>query len=131
MKNILPELQWEDDHNDELGVGAERKMSSGFGVKNSRLAVPALIAVLIATLLSVKLISLPLNRILELRYCVQYYQTHDPSIIPTNGQIPESNCKLKVIQQQLGWMMGALDTTVQACGWYNISARVTTPLIKK
>ncbi|KAK4508652.1 hypothetical protein PRZ48_002391 [Zasmidium cellare] len=83
---------------------------------NAASAVPALLSVLLVTLLSVKLVSLPLNRILESRYCLEYYQAHDPGKIPSNGEVPESDCKLEVIQQRLGWLMGASDTTVQLCG---------------
>ena len=79
-------------------------------------AVPALLSVLLVTLLSVKLVALPLNRILESRYCLEYYQAHDPGKIPPTGDIPESDCKLEVVQQRLGWLMGASDTTVQLCG---------------
>lgn len=80
------------------------------------LAVPALLSVLLLTLLSVRLLALPLNRILELRYCLEYYQVHDPAKIPSHGEIPESDCKLEDVQRKLGWMMGALDTTMQGCG---------------
>lgn len=84
--------------------------------KRSNLAVPALLLVLLMTLLSVKLMSLPLDRILELRYCLEYYQVHDPTKIPSDGDIPESDCKIEYVQQRLGWTMGTFDTTMQACG---------------
>ncbi|KAF2164541.1 hypothetical protein M409DRAFT_24941 [Zasmidium cellare ATCC 36951] len=83
--------------------------------REANVAVPALLSVLLMTLLSVRLMSLPLNRILELRYCLSYYQVHDPAKIPAHGEIPESDCKLEDIQRKLGWMMGALDTAMQAC----------------
>lgn len=84
-----------------------------------RLAVPALLTLLLSTLLSIKFLNLPLNRILELRFCLEYYQNHHPSMIPADGLIPERDCKVDVVQERLGWLMGSFDTTVQACGEYS------------
>jgi len=66
--------------------------------------------------MAVRLMALPLNRVIELRYCQEYYWQHDPSMIDPNGSIPEKLCKLNGIQQQLAWLQGALDILQALCG---------------
>lgn len=66
--------------------------------------------------MAIKLMNLPLNRVIELRYCQQYYYQHDPSKIETGGSIPEKLCKLDSIQQQLAWMQGMIETVHIVCG---------------
>lgn len=66
--------------------------------------------------MAIKLMNLPLNRVIELRYCQQYYYQHDPSKIGTGGSIPEKLCKLDSIQQQLAWMQGMIETLHIVCG---------------
>jgi hypothetical protein len=67
-------------------------------------------------LLATKLMNLPLNRVIELRYCQEYYQLHDPSVIDDGGNVPEQLCKLDYIQQRLAWMQGTLDILHALCG---------------
>jgi hypothetical protein len=60
-------------------------------------------------LLAVKLMNLPLNRVIEMRYCKEYYREHDSNLDPKR-RIPEQQCKLDGIQQSLAWMQGAIET---------------------
>lgn len=46
---------------------------------------------------------------------MDYYATHDPSAIGDDGEVPESMCKVDAVQENLGWMSGALETTMLAC----------------
>lgn len=114
--DIQPSLQSGHDHQHAGRDNPKTNRPNRLSGRRSNLAVPALLFVLLMTLLSVKLMTLPLNRILELRYCLEYYRAHDPARIPRSGDIPESDCKVKYVQQRLGWDMGAFDTTMQACG---------------
>ena len=66
--------------------------------------------------LSIRLLNLPLNRIMELRYCRDYYLEHDPSVIDSNGEVEESLCKVSEIQQKLAWLGGFIDTSIILCG---------------
>jgi hypothetical protein len=68
--------------------------------------------------MAVRLMNLPLNRVIELRYCQLYYQEHDPSVIDPSGNIPEQLCKLDRIQQRLAWLQGAIETFHVICGLY-------------
>jgi hypothetical protein len=70
----------------------------------------ALLILLGLQLLAVKLMSLPMNRVIEMRYCKEYYREHDPSKIDPVGRIPEHLCKLDGIQQSLAWLQGAIET---------------------
>jgi hypothetical protein len=66
--------------------------------------------------MAIKLMNLPLNRVIELRYCQQHYSRHDPSQIGPGGSIPERLCKLDSIQQKLAWMQGMIETFHIVCG---------------
>jgi hypothetical protein len=66
--------------------------------------------------MAIKLMNLPLNRVIELRYCQQYYFQHDPAQIGPGGSIPERLCKLDSIQQKLAWMQGMIETFHIICG---------------
>ncbi|TID27029.1 MFS general substrate transporter [Venturia nashicola] len=65
--------------------------------------------------MAIKLMNLPLNRVIELRYCQQYYLRHDQSQIGPGGSIPEELCKLDSIQQKLAWMQGMIETLHIVC----------------
>src|ERR1700712_2394819 len=59
--------------------------------------------------MAIKLMNLPLNRLIELRYCQEYYTDHDSSVIGPDGNIPESLCKIDSIQQRLSLMQGMIE----------------------
>ncbi|KAE9979927.1 hypothetical protein BLS_009348 [Venturia inaequalis] len=65
--------------------------------------------------MAIKLMNLPLNRVIELRYCQQYYLQHDPSQLEPGGSIPEQLCKLDSVQQRLAWMQGMIETLHIVC----------------
>jgi hypothetical protein len=66
--------------------------------------------------LAIRLMNLPLNRVIELRYCRAYYQAHDPSVLDPDGNVSEELCKLDTIQQNLAWLQGAIETLHIVCG---------------
>jgi hypothetical protein len=108
-------------HSDHRNLGDETPISesshgSTFTPRKFILMLSTVLALLAMQLMAVRLMSLPLNRVIELRYCQEYYQTHDPSVIDSHGNIPEKLCKLDSIQQQLAWMQGALDILHALCG---------------
>lgn len=65
--------------------------------------------------LAIRLLNLPLNRIIEARYCKQYYLRHDPSVIDPNGEVPEKLCKISPVQEKLVWLESALFVALTAC----------------
>ncbi|KAF2087840.1 MFS general substrate transporter [Saccharata proteae CBS 121410] len=73
--------------------------------------------------LATRLYSLPLNRVIESRYCHSYYLEHDPSKIPNNGEVPEDLCKEKPVQQKLAWLQGFTETAI-----IGVDLFVTLPL---
>ncbi|KAI1412741.1 major facilitator superfamily transporter [Hypoxylon sp. FL1857] len=76
----------------------------------SKLAILALLALILLTGLSASLYQLPLNRVIERRLCREYYRTHDPSAIYSDGNIDEKLCKLDAIQKSLAWYVGIMET---------------------
>jgi hypothetical protein len=76
----------------------------------------ALIMLFVCQSMAVRVMSLPLNRLIESRYCMLYYREHDPSIIPPDGRIPEELCKNDWIQQRLAVLQGFLETLHVLCG---------------
>ncbi|KAH7049382.1 hypothetical protein B0J12DRAFT_740865 [Macrophomina phaseolina] len=74
--------------------------------------------------LGTRLFSLPLNRVVELRYCRTYYEENDPAALPSPGmEIPEEMCKVKEVQQRLAWLQGVVETLI-----IGIDLAVTMPL---
>ncbi|KAK8232184.1 hypothetical protein HDK90DRAFT_554964 [Phyllosticta capitalensis] len=65
--------------------------------------LPLLLLLTLATL-STRLFSLPLNRVIESRYCAAYYDSPTPP--------PESQCKVDWVQTRLAWLQGVLETAV-------------------
>lgn len=51
----------------------------------------------------------PQTRIFEANLCLKYYRETDPSMIPTDGIIPEKLCKGDVVQQRLASIFGWQD----------------------
>ncbi len=66
--------------------------------------------------LAYRLLNLPLNRVIELRYCKDYYLEHDPTVIGPDGMIPEGLCKVNSIQEKLAWLQGVIEMLIVICG---------------
>jgi hypothetical protein len=79
-------------------------------------AISVILILLGLQMFGVRLMHLPLSRVIELRYCQEYYNIHDPSLIDHNGNIAEQLCKVDTIQQQLAWLQGVLDILHSLCG---------------
>ncbi|KAH5125295.1 hypothetical protein HBH71_005050 [Parastagonospora nodorum] len=74
-----------------------------------------LIGLLILVHLSTVLYTLPLNRVIESRLCLEHYKLHEPASIPPDGSIPEKLCKINEVQRQLAWLQGIMETTLIVC----------------
>lgn len=90
--------------------------AKSFQAKSSFRTIWTLLILLALQNMAIKLMNLPLNRVIELRYCQQYYLQHDASQIGPGGSIPEELCKLDSIQQKLAWMQGMIETLHIVCG---------------
>lgn len=66
--------------------------------------------------LAPRLLNLPLNRVIEARFCRAHYLQHDPSVIAPDGTIPEHRCKVDPVQQKLAWLQGVMETSIIFCG---------------
>ncbi|KAH6878266.1 major facilitator superfamily domain-containing protein [Alternaria rosae] len=73
-------------------------------------AIWPLVLLLLLVQLSSVLYTLPLNRVIELRLCKEFYQKHDVSVILPDGSIPELLCKIKDVQRKLAWLQGSMET---------------------
>jgi hypothetical protein len=60
--------------------------------------------------LGLKIMYLPLNRLIENRICRDYYLNVDPFVVPSNGVVPEHLCKNDAIQQQLATLFGTIES---------------------
>ncbi|KAK4230346.1 major facilitator superfamily domain-containing protein [Podospora fimiseda] len=56
------------------------------------------------------LYQLPLNRVIERRLCRDFYAATDPSVFGPDGEVSEELCKIDVVQKELGWIQGAMET---------------------
>lgn len=90
--------------------GASVPLPESRRLPRPKLAIVALLALILLTSLSESLYRLPLNRVIEKRLCREYYRSHDPSIIHNGGAIDEKYCKLDAIQQSLAWYVGIMET---------------------
>lgn len=81
-----------------------------------RAALITLLIIMCLQNLAVRLMNLPLYRVIEMRYCQQYYQTQDPDVIGGDGNIDEKLCKIDAIQVKLAWLQGAIETIHVVCG---------------
>ena len=61
-------------------------------------------------------------RVLEMAICRHYFRHHDPSSIPSDGNIPESSCKIKDIQASFTFMMTAVSTCTNLAGSFSPSS---------
>jgi hypothetical protein len=80
-------------------------------------AVIAILIVITFQHFAAKLMSLPLNRVIEARYCVDYYRIHDPNVIggPGGDNVPEELCKVDEVQRKLAWLQGSIETIHVLC----------------
>lgn len=85
-------------------------------IRTNKHSIRPLIVLLILVHLSAVLYTLPLNRVIELRLCREYYELQDPSVIGGNGSIPEKLCKIDEVQRRLAWLQGIMETTLVVCG---------------
>jgi hypothetical protein len=84
----------------------------------SRQALWTLLLLLVFTNTATRLYDIPLNRVIEMRLCRDYYTRHDSSQFGPGGSIPEKLCKIDEVQQQLAWLQGIMEATVVTCGEY-------------
>ncbi|KAH8904656.1 hypothetical protein BR93DRAFT_882495 [Coniochaeta sp. PMI_546] len=56
------------------------------------------------------LYQLPLNRVIERRLCREYYAAQDPTVFDPYGEVSEDLCKIDVVQSELAWIQGAMET---------------------
>lgn len=52
------------------------------------------------------LVGAPINRLLELTICREYYNEHDPAQVAPDGTVDEKLCKLPAIQTELAVLLG-------------------------
>lgn len=62
------------------------------------------------------IMNLPLNRVIELGYCRDYYQEHNPSLIGPGGEVEEGLCKVTEVQQNLAKLYGGINAFHVLCG---------------
>jgi hypothetical protein len=110
-----------DSHESDRDVGLESSAAGGRTRETPRSTsslrtIWTLLILLALQNMAIKLMNLPLNRVIELRYCQQYYSENDPSQIGPGGSISEQLCKLDSIQQKLAWMQGMIETFHIVCG---------------
>lgn len=66
----------------------------------------------------------PVLRLVESSVCREYFSIHDPSVIGSNGNVPEQMCKVDYIQKKVAWLF-ALDELLHFyCGEFGIGARL-------
>jgi hypothetical protein len=79
-------------------------------LKPAKVAIGALLTLLLLVNLATSVYQLPLNRVIERRLCHEFYTEHDPSQIGHDGSIGEEQCKIDQVQKGLAWIQGAMDT---------------------
>ena len=113
-----PESQ--EEHNAFLGpqraTDRKTRLQNTLAHVSQRVPLIALLSIVLLLSTASRLINLPLNRIMELRLCQDFYAVHDPARIAPDGSVPEAMCKLDAIQQKLGWLQGALETAMIVVG---------------
>lgn len=72
---------------------------------------PCTICLIVACVtLRTHIVVLPLNRLIELGVCRQYYEQYDPSFVGQDGNVKESHCKSKTIQTSTVELLGLVTT---------------------
>lgn len=84
----------------------------------SKLQLVAFLVGLVCILQNVgqNFIARPLNRLIELAICREYYQRHDPTVIEPDGNITERFCKLQEVQTRLAVLNGAISMSALTVG---------------
>lgn len=93
-------------------------------------AILALLALLLSVNLAASLYQLPVNRVIERRFCREYYTANDPSVIGDDGSIDESFCKIDAVQQRLAWLMGIMETSWIVGGESGLVQGIHAPLTR-
>jgi hypothetical protein len=78
--------------------------------RSSRAATATVLLLLGLHALGFKIMYIPLNRVIENRFCRSYYLEHDPSVVPSDGLVPEKLCKVNEVQQQLAALFGTVES---------------------
>jgi hypothetical protein len=81
-------------------------------------SIAALLGLLLLVNLSSSIYQIPLNRVIERRLCNDYYAIHDPTAFEPDGSVKEEKCKIDSIQQDLAWILGAMETAWIVGGMY-------------
>lgn len=68
-------------------------------------AVPYCLLIMVLISTSYAFTEAPLYSLYESVICKDYYRKHDLSVSSNNGKIPEGNCKLRPIQQELSMVV--------------------------
>ena len=77
----------------------------------------ALITLTFCQSMAVRIMTLPLNRLIESRYCLDYYRHHIGQLAYGFGEtIPEERCKVDAVQRQLAVLQGIVETLHVFCG---------------
>lgn len=77
--------------------------------KSWTLIVIPIVLVFVIMNLGAFLIDAPKTRVFEANVCLRYYQRHDPSNIGSDGTVPEAECKIDAVQQELAMIFGWQD----------------------
>lgn len=97
-------------------ANSENARNASSDSNRARSTICILLLLLGLQIMAVRIVSLPLNRMIELRYCWEYYTRYDPSKIEIGGKIPEKLCKIDIVQQRLAWMHGSIEMLHTLCG---------------
>lgn len=100
-----------DEQNHESGTSAAQ-----VGTKKYSLDFWSCSLIMFLVELGCAILGAPSPRILEMAACRQYFEHHDPKAIPSNGNIPESDCKNAQIQHSFTFMMTVLSTCTSLTG---------------
>jgi hypothetical protein len=98
---------------------ADSAMPRAFSIKTLprvKHGIWPLLILLLLVHLSTVLYTLPLNRVIELRLCQEYYELQNPALIQPDGSISEKLCKITDVQKDLAWLQGIMETTMVVCG---------------
>ncbi|KIW05834.1 hypothetical protein, variant [Verruconis gallopava] len=99
-------MELDGSENDEDATAEQRSN----GRLDARLSAFVLLLLLSLQALGLKIMYLPLNRLIEDRFCRDYYTKVNPGVIPVSGSVPEQLCKVDVVQQQLASLFGAIES---------------------
>jgi len=95
---------------------SERQDAPPKSERASQRAIWTLLLLLVFTNMATRLYDLPLNRVIEMRLCRDYYTQRDPDRFGPGGSVPEKLCKIDEVQRKLAWLQGIMEATVITCG---------------